>query len=128
MDLSRQRIDPEAVRARSRYPVSEPTVSREDRFDMILKHAHTFERFHDAPRFPRMRKHLGWYCSGFPHAAALRAHMVKTNNAQDVERLLHEYVSDTSHLKSKPLPPHRRNTPHPSRTRVHHPGFHLSAP
>ncbi len=83
----------EAVRARSRYPVSEPTVSREDRFDMMLKHAHTFERFHDAPRFPRMRKHLGWYCSGFPHAAALRAHMVKTNNAQDVERLLHEYVS-----------------------------------
>ena len=83
----------EAVRARSRYPVSEPAVSREERFDMVLKHAHTFERFHDAPRFPRMRKHLGWYCSGFPHAAALRAHMVKTNNAQDVERLLHEYVS-----------------------------------
>ena len=83
----------EAARARARHPVSEPTVSREDRFDMMLKHAHTFERFHDAPRFPRMRKHLGWYCSGFPHAAALRAHMVKTNNAQDVERLLHEYVS-----------------------------------
>ena len=83
----------EAVRARSRHPVPEPTVSREDRFDMILKHARTFERFHDAARFPRMRKHLGWYCSGFPHAAALRAHMVKTNNARDVERLLHEYVS-----------------------------------
>ena len=83
----------EAVRTHSRYPVSEPTVSREDRFDMILKHAHTFERFHDVARFPRMRKHLGWYCSGFPHAAALRAHMVKTNNAGDVERLLHEYVS-----------------------------------
>ena len=83
----------EAVRARSRYPVSEPTVSRKDRFDMILKHAHTFERFHDVSRFPRMRKHLGWYCSGFPHAAALRAHMVKTNNAGDVEHLLLEYVS-----------------------------------
>lgn len=91
----------EAVRARAdtqvrpyhRYPVSEPTVSREDRFDMILKHAHTFERFHDVARFPRMRKHLGWYCSGFPHAAAMRAHMVKTNNARDVEQLLHEYVS-----------------------------------
>ena len=83
----------EAVRARSRHPVSEPAVSREDRFDMILKHAHAFERFHDVARFPRMRKHLGWYCSGFPHAAALRAHMVKTNNTRDVERLLHEYVS-----------------------------------
>ena len=83
----------EAVRTHSRYPVSESTVSREDRFDMILKHAHTFERFHDVARFPRMRKHLGWYCSGFPHAAALRAHMVKTNNAVDVEQLLHEYVT-----------------------------------
>lgn len=91
----------EAVRARAdtqvrpypRNAVSEPAVSREDRFDMILKHAHTFERLHDAPRFPRMRKHLGWYCSGFPHAAALRANMVKTNNSGDVERLLHEYVS-----------------------------------
>jgi len=83
----------DAVMTRSRHRVSEPTVSREDRFDMILKHAHVFEQFHDTPRFPRMRKHLGWYCSGFPHAAALRAHMVKTNNAQDVERLLQEYVS-----------------------------------
>lgn len=81
------------VRPYDRNPVPEPAVSREDRFDMILKHAHTFERFHDGARFPRMRKHLGWYCSGFPHAAALRADMVKTNNAGDVERLLHEYVS-----------------------------------
>ncbi|MYJ21924.1 MAG: tRNA-dihydrouridine synthase, partial [Nitrospira sp. SB0673_bin_12] len=81
------------VRPYHQCPVPEPAVSREDRFDMILKHAHTFERFHDAPRFPRMRKHLGWYCSGFPHAAALRADMVKTNNSKDVERLLHEYVS-----------------------------------
>ncbi len=83
----------EAVLARARHPVSEPMVSRQDRFDMMLQHAHAFERYHDAPRFPRMRKHLGWYCSGFPHAASLRAHMVKTNNAQDVERLLDEYVS-----------------------------------
>ena len=83
----------EAVRTRAQYPVPEPAVSREDRFDMILKHAHTFERFHDVSRFPRMRKHLGWYCSGFPHAAALRAEMVKTNNSGDVGQLLREYVS-----------------------------------
>ena len=88
----RAKTDPQ-VRPHPRNSVPEPTVSREDRFDMILKHAHMFERFHDAPRFPRMRKHLGWYCSGFPHAAALRANMVKTNNSGDVERLLHEYVS-----------------------------------
>ncbi len=80
-----------ALSAHSHEPVLEPTVSREERFAMLLEHAHVFERFHDAFRFPRMRKHLGWYCHGFPHAAALRASMVKTNNAQDVERLLHEY-------------------------------------
>ncbi len=83
----------EAVETRTRHPVSEPAVSLEDRFDMILKHAQTFERFHDVTRFPRMRKHLGWYCNGFPHAAALRAAMVKTNHTGDVERLLREYAS-----------------------------------
>lgn len=83
----------EAVRKRCRQPIPETRVSLEERFDMILTHARTFERFHDAARFPRMRKHLGWYCSGFPHAASLRAGMVKTNQAQDVERLLETYVA-----------------------------------
>ncbi|MDE0145446.1 MAG: tRNA-dihydrouridine synthase [Nitrospira sp.] len=91
-DAARARAETQ-VRPYHQCPVPEPAVSREDRFDMILKHAHTFERFHDVGRFPRMRKHLGWYCSGFSHAAALRAGMVKTNNSGDVERLLHEYVS-----------------------------------
>ena len=83
----------EAVRKGGRQPIPETRVPLEERFDMILTHARTFERFHDAARFPRMRKHLGWYCSGFPHAASLRAGMVKTNQAQDVERLLEAYVA-----------------------------------
>ena len=83
----------EAVRKRCRQAIPETRVSLEERFDMILTHARTFERFHDAARFPRMRKHLGWYCSGFPHAASLRAGMVKTNQARDVERLLETYVA-----------------------------------
>lgn len=83
----------EAVRKRCRQPIPETRVPLEERFDVLLTHARTFERFHDAARFPRMRKHLGWYCSGFPHAASLRAGMVKTNQAQDVERLLATYVA-----------------------------------
>ena len=85
----------EAVRESCRQSIPDITEKRvplEERFDMILTHARTFERFHDAARFPRMRKHLGWYCSGFPHAAALRAGMVKTNQARDVELLLEAYV------------------------------------
>lgn len=83
----------EAVRKRCRQPIPETRVQLEERFDVLLTHARTFERFHDAARFPRMRKHLGWYCSGFPHAASLRAGMVKTNQARDVERLLETYVA-----------------------------------
>ena len=83
----------EAVREGCRQSIPETRVPLEERFDVLLTHARTFERFHDAARFPRMRKHLGWYCSGFPHAASLRAGMVKTNQARDVERLLETYVA-----------------------------------
>ncbi len=84
----------EAVRHRSPHPVHEPSVSVEDRFDMILQHARTFEHFHEARRFPRMRKHLGWYCRDFPYAAALRADMVTVHHARDVERLLNTYRTE----------------------------------
>ena len=74
-------------------PLSEPTVPLEMRFEMMIEHATLFESFNESPRFPRMRKHLGWYCSGFPFAANMRANMVKTNHSQDVKRLVDEYTS-----------------------------------
>ena len=84
----------EAVQHHSPHPVREPSVSPEDRFDMMLKHARAFEQFHEARRFPRMRKHLGWYCSGFPYAASLRAGMVTTHHTGDVARVLEAYRSE----------------------------------
>ncbi|UCE64538.1 MAG: tRNA-dihydrouridine synthase, partial [Nitrospirota bacterium] len=51
-------------------------ISLEDRFQMMVEHAGLFESVHGVEKFPRMRKHLGWYCSSFPHAASLRAKMV----------------------------------------------------
>ncbi len=69
----------------------EPPIALEDRFRMILEHAEVFETLNGKERFPRMRKHLGWYCTGFPHAAALRAHMVRTTCLQDVEGILADY-------------------------------------
>ena len=74
-------------------PLSEPSVPLETRFQMMVNHATLFESFNESPRFPRMRKHLGWYCCGFPFAASMRANMVKTSNAQDVQRLIDEYTS-----------------------------------
>ena len=42
-------------------------------------------------QFHRMRKHLGWYCKGFPHAAALRGQMFRVSSAEDVEAMIARY-------------------------------------
>lgn len=83
----------EAVQDQTSLAISEPSISLETRFQMMINHATLFESFNETPLFPRMRKHLGWYCSGFPYAAVMRSNMVKTNNSQDVQRLVDEYMS-----------------------------------
>jgi hypothetical protein len=38
-----------------------------------------------------MRKHLGWYCKGFPHAASLRAAMFRVSSVADLEQVLADF-------------------------------------
>jgi tRNA-dihydrouridine synthase len=61
------------------------------RFEALLAHAREFEMQWGASQFRRMRKHLGWYCKGFPHAAALRARMFRVSSVADVEAVLADY-------------------------------------
>jgi len=63
------------------------------RFQVMLAHARRFEALAGRHRFPRMRKHLGWYCKGFPHAAAMRAKMVRASSSDDVERIVESFYS-----------------------------------
>ncbi|MDH5563349.1 MAG: tRNA-dihydrouridine synthase [Nitrospirota bacterium] len=70
---------------------SEPNLDAQ--FQAMIKHAQCFEAIHGTERFVRMRKHLGWYCSSFPHAAAMRAQMVRTNSSQDVIAILQAYLA-----------------------------------
>ena len=71
---------------------SEPSL--EEKFQAMINHAQCFEAIHGAERFVRMRKHLGWYCSCFPHAAAMRAQMVRTNGTQDITNILQTYLKE----------------------------------
>lgn len=94
----------EETRARARAS-DEPSsrlgdiqVDLAERFQVMLDHARQFEAIAGADRFPRLRKHLGWYCKGFRHAAAMRARMVRTSSSVDVERIVADY------LQSEPLP------------------------
>jgi len=64
------------------------------RFGILLEHAKHFEAQCGREQFRRMRKHLGWYCKGFPHAAALRARMFRVSSVADVETALAEFQAD----------------------------------
>lgn len=87
--------------ARDGAPVTsgslDEALSLADRFRVMVEHARLFEGIERADRFPHIRKHLGWYCKGFPHAAAMRARMVRASSSADVERIVAE------HLASDPL-------------------------
>ncbi len=62
-----------------------------ERFAVMLEHARAYEAVLGRDRFPRVRKHLGWYCKGFPGAAAVRARLVQARSSDDVETILADY-------------------------------------
>ncbi len=64
------------------------TPALADRFLVLQQHARRFEIIFGTERFPRMRKHLGWYCKGFPRAAAMRDRMVRSSSSADVARIV----------------------------------------
>ncbi len=81
-----------AISTGSSLELKTPEPSLDEKFQAMMNHAQCFESIHGSERFVRMRKHLGWYCSSFPHAAAMRAKMVRTNGSQDVMNILQAYL------------------------------------
>jgi nifR3 family TIM-barrel protein len=63
-------------------------ISLRERFQVAVEHARYFESLGGAQRFSAMRKHLGWYCKGFPGAAETRARMFQATSSLDVEEVL----------------------------------------
>jgi len=66
-------------------------VALDQRFAVLLDHGRQFQSLCGPKRFYRMRKHLGWYCKGFPHAAALRSRMVQVSSFSELEAVLDDY-------------------------------------
>lgn len=63
-------------------------------FALAIEHAKLFEEHNVArgrDKFFSMRKHLAWYIKAVPGAAQLRAQLVKTNSASEVEEILKNY-------------------------------------
>ena len=72
----------------------EPPVSLRHRMQVMLDHARQYEAIAGLECFRSIRKHLGWYCKGFPHAAAMRGKMFGVSNVEDVERIVAEFCRD----------------------------------
>ena len=66
-------------------------VSLNERFAVLADHAQQFQALVGEQQFYRMRKHLGWYCKGFPHAASLRACMVRVSSVEELHVLLEDF-------------------------------------
>ena len=81
-------------------------VPLDNRFTALLEHAQQFVEIFGSKQFYRMRKHLGWYCKGFPHAASLRAQMVRVSSVEELQSVLDAFdkrpqtIADPSHDES----------------------------
>jgi len=79
-------------------------VSLDQRFAVLLDHARQFQALCGQNQFHRMRKHLGWYCKAFPHAAALRARMFRVSSVDELETVLADYrthgIADSTQAES----------------------------
>ncbi len=71
--------------------IADSPMTLDTRFALMLDHARQFQAICGPGQFHRMRKHLGWYCKGFPHAAALRGQMFRVSSAEDVEAMIARY-------------------------------------
>ena len=60
----------------------------QEKLQVALEHAWYFEAIGGASRFAAMRKHLGWYCKGFPGAAKARSQMFRATSSGDVAQVL----------------------------------------
>lgn len=68
----------------------EPRV--EQRLAWILEHAQIYEDVFGQGNFNPMRKHLAWYCKGFPGASELRTKLVMSNSKEEVADILRDIV------------------------------------
>lgn len=72
-------------------PLNVKAISLDQRFAILLDHARQFQALCGQNQFHRMRKHLGWYCKAFPHAAALRARMFRVSSVEELEAVIADY-------------------------------------
>lgn len=62
------------------------------RLKIAIEHARVYEEIFGKDWFLPMRKHLAWYAKGFEGVGELRSKLVRTESADEVEKLIKEYL------------------------------------
>jgi nifR3 family TIM-barrel protein len=88
---------PETLSQHELDPIPDEPASHIERIQVALEHARLFQESRPLSRFAEMRKHLGWYCKGFPGASQLREKLVRVHNVDEVEALLAPFLSEVSY-------------------------------
>lgn len=70
--------------------MSEPSTLQ--RMEWIKEHSQIYEKIFPE-NFVPMRKHLAWYCKGFPGAVELRMALMRTSSALEVQKILKDFFS-----------------------------------
>ena len=63
-----------------------------ERLKIAIEHARVYEEIFGKDWFLPMRKHLAWYAKGFEGVSELRSKLVRTKSADEVEKLIKEYL------------------------------------
>ena len=62
------------------------------RLKIAIEHARVYEEIFGKDWFLPMRKHLAWYAKGFEGVSELRSKLVRTKSADEVKKLIKEYL------------------------------------
>ncbi|MFH1412877.1 MAG: tRNA-dihydrouridine synthase, partial [bacterium] len=67
--------------------------SRDEIFKIMLEHAKLAQKYskQSGISFNEIRKHLGWYVSGFPQAKIMRKALVQSNSLKEIKLILKQY-------------------------------------
>lgn len=68
-------------------------ITLAEKFRVAIEHTKYFEKNMNKEKFFPMRKHLAWYCKGFPNASEIRQKLMFTTNAKEVEEILKPFIS-----------------------------------
>ncbi len=63
----------------------------EEKFSVAIEHAQVYEKIFSGKYFIPMRKHLSWYCRGFPNAVDMRQRLMKAENAVEVAGIIKKF-------------------------------------